>query len=211
MVSERNRILELVNYIESLGITVNCAKNKARGNKGFFKVKAEKFRIDIAQGLSDEEILRVLVHEFSHYIHYKNDKTLKSLNFILPTIDNLLLEELITLTVDAIPKETIEPLFKMHERLEKEVNSIKKDKNSFVMYLELQSKERLLKSVKTKMQRVNRYYNSKTELFARSMEQFILNVENFRLRAPNLYNLYSEFVETKKDLELNNFLEILLK
>ena len=39
MVSTRNRILNLVDYIESTGIVVNIGKNKAQGNKGFFKDK----------------------------------------------------------------------------------------------------------------------------------------------------------------------------
>ena len=37
MVSERNRIIRLKEYFESLGIEVNIGKNKARGNKGFFR------------------------------------------------------------------------------------------------------------------------------------------------------------------------------
>ena len=37
MASERNRILDVLNYVESCGIEVNIGKNKARGNKGFFE------------------------------------------------------------------------------------------------------------------------------------------------------------------------------
>ena len=77
MACERNRIVELIDYLSSLGIDVNIAKNKARGNKGFFRVKEEKFRIDIAKGLSDDAVLSVLIHESAHFIHYQYDKKLK--------------------------------------------------------------------------------------------------------------------------------------
>ena len=84
MASERNRILNLIEYIQSYGITVNIGKNKAQVNKGFFKVtNKEKYRIDIAKGLDEISILSCLVHEFSHFIHYKYDNTLKNLDFIL--------------------------------------------------------------------------------------------------------------------------------
>ena len=51
MDSKRNRTLELISYIESQGVVVNIAKNKARGNKGFFLSKCGDYRIDIAKNL----------------------------------------------------------------------------------------------------------------------------------------------------------------
>ena len=72
MASERNRILNCVNFLEKQGIRVNIGKNKARGNKGFFKVGRDLYRIDVAKGLDDEVIISTLCHEFSHFIHYNH-------------------------------------------------------------------------------------------------------------------------------------------
>lgn len=208
MVSDRDRILKLREYLESLGLVVNLGRNKARGNKGFFAVKSEKFRIDLSKDLSDAEALRVLVHEFSHYIHYKNDKTLKSLNFLNAEIDDVLMEELISTTVDLIPKETIKPLFDLRETLKKEIKTKQNQKFSLFMQFELQSSQKKLYRINRKISKINRYYNSMTELFARSMEEFLLKTEAFKLKAPNLYLLYSDFL--KSDEVLSNLKKILL-
>ena len=83
MVSERNRIVNLVKYLESCGITINIAKNKARGHRGYFKAIGDGFRIDIARGLSEDAVLRTLAHEFAHYVHYNYDKTFFPEEFLI--------------------------------------------------------------------------------------------------------------------------------
>lgn len=203
MVSQRNRIINLVNYLETLGIIVNIGKNKARGNKGFFKVVNNNYRIDIANNLTEDAILRVLVHEFAHYVHYKNDKSLKSLDFILPNLNDDLHEELISLTVESIPKESIKPLFDIKERLEDE---LKTTQSSFFNNI----KQRQLRSINSKIQRLNRYYNSYTELFARSMEIYVLENDKFSKKAPLLKKLYDSELSKKQNLELSNFIKIFI-
>lgn len=131
MACQRDGIISLKNYIESLGISINIGKNKARGNRGFFRVsKNKQFRIDIATGLSEEEIVQVLVHETIHYIHYYYDKTLKSLDFIFDKYNGDYEEALLSLTVDSIPKSSVEPLFEKKNELKSEISrytdSIKK-------------------------------------------------------------------------------------
>ena len=203
MVSQRNRIINLVNYLETLGIVVNMGKNKARGNKGFFKVVNNNYRIDIANNLTEDAILRVLVHEFAHYVHYKNDKSLKSLDFILPNLNDDLHEELISLTVESIPKESIKPLFDIKERLEDELRTTQ---SSFFNNI----KQRQLRSINSKIQRLNRYYNSYTELFARSMEIYVLENDKFSKKAPLLKKLYDSEFSKKQNLELSNFIKIFI-
>ena len=203
MVSQRNRIINLVNYLETLGIIVNIGKNKARGNKGFFKVVNNNYRIDIANNLTEDAILRVLVHEFAHYVHYKNDKSLKSLDFILPNLNDDLHEELISLTVESIPKESIKPLFDIKERLE---NELRTTQSSFFNNI----KQRQLRSINSKIQRLNRYYNSYTELFARSMEIYVLENDKFSKKAPLLKKLYDSEFSKKQNLELSNFIKIFI-
>lgn len=124
MASERDRILELRKYIESQGISINIAKNKARGNKGVFIRKSNVNRIDISKDLTEKEQLSVLIHEFAHYVHYKYDKTLKSLNFIFGDYDDAVTEELQSITVDCIPKEFAESLFKQKEEAKSEIKNL---------------------------------------------------------------------------------------
>lgn len=184
MVSERNRILEITKYFQSLGIEVNVGKNKARGNKGFFKACNKSFRIDIAKGQSEEVILKTLVHEFAHFIHYSYDNTLKSLDFIIDENDELT-EELIKLTVESIPKDSVAPIFKAKEAIKSEIS---KSPNSF----KLKYLQKELRRINSKISRLNRYYNSPTELFARSIETYLLNREMFIKNAPNLAMYYEQ-------------------
>lgn len=205
MASERDRILNLINYIESLGLEVNCGKNKARGNKGFFRVKSDDYRIDISKNLDEKETLRVLVHEFSHYIHYVNDKSLKTLNFLNTDIDDILMEELISVTVDSVPKETVRPLFEMQMALKKSIAELGCPSFNLYKQAELKMKKRMLNSINSKISRINRYYNSTTELFARSMEKFILEKDKFQMIAPNLFRIYTEYAN--KNSQLLNFIK----
>lgn len=122
MVSERDRILKIVNYLESLGINVNISKNKARGHKGFFKcVNSNSFRIDISNNLSESEILKVLVHEFAHYVHYQHDKELLSLDFAFGTNYEYYEEELIKIAVKSVPKSFASAIYTKKESLNKEI------------------------------------------------------------------------------------------
>ena len=124
MADKRNCITNFVDYISSLGIKINIAKNKAQGNKGFFKAANDQYRIDVAKGLSESDMLKVLVHEFIHYLHFSYDKTLKSTDFLFNNSFCNFEDELINLTVESIPKASIEPLFKLKTQLSNEIKSI---------------------------------------------------------------------------------------
>ena len=264
MACERDCITKLVEYIESQGVEVNIGRNNARGNKGFFKVVGKNnYRIDISNGLNETEILRVLVHEFAHYVHYKYDKTLKSAEFLFGSDYNLYEDDLINLTVDSIPKCSIKPLFHQKETLKSEIselsrfikniypdfkisepfkiieNEIQKpakyllkydrvkviegfgfrilsiddiDKSFPKMsdvckkYLMIQSKRRMLKRITSKISRLNRYYNSVSELISRSFEYYILRPEIMQAKAPALYVFYNK--NTPKIKYIANFIEI---
>lgn len=114
MDDKRNRIIKLKNYIESLGIIVNIGKTKARGNKGFFLNNGlNSFRIDISKNIDDNTILSTLLHEFAHYIHYINDSSLKSLDFIFENYSDDIKEELINITVQNVPKDFAKSLINL--------------------------------------------------------------------------------------------------
>ena len=261
MVSKRDRILKIIEYLESLGVEVNVSRNKARGNKGFFKKNYQGYRIDIAKGLSEDETFSVLIHEFAHFMHYKHDNTLKTLSFILVNEEEYL-DELLELTVECVPKKDIAPLFEEKELLKNEIKRINEDLkreypdfklnsqykpleskikrtpykyllkhdrvkvlNGFFFefysvdeikedcdinrYLILKSKQRQLKRITNKMSKINRYYNSMTELFARSFEIFINNPDKCMQLAPNLTKQYQSVVESKKIKMLNDLLTLL--
>lgn len=112
MASERNRVTRLAEYITSLGVIVNIGKNKARGNKGIFCKKRDGYRIDISENIDADSTLSTLLHEFAHYIHYCNDSTLSSLDFVFKDLSELEQEELIKITVQNVPKEFASSLYK---------------------------------------------------------------------------------------------------
>ena len=251
MDNKRNRINELVKYFETLGIEINLCKNRARGNKGFFKAKGECFRIDIAKSLSEDEVLRVLIHEFAHYIHYSYDKKLSSLNFILGNeLDENLLEELIRLTVDCILQNEISPLFEKKNQLKSDIKNLsmlikasipdfklsircreleskinktcykyllKYDRVKILSgfsakiisiadlkndldenaknYLLIKSKQRAMNRINSRISKYNKYYNSNTELFARSVEMFALKPQITKKMAPTVYQIYQKALD----------------
>ena len=259
MVSERNRIIELENFLNSCGIEVNIGKNKARGNKGFFKVKGANYRIDIARNQPQENVLKTLAHEFAHYVHYCYDKSLRDLDFIFDSQNEHILPELLNITVDSIPKNSVEPLFNLKEtlkqdifnltaklkefglidgsnsclELERKINRtnlkylLKYDKvkvfecftykiysvdelderTDLELYLKLKWKQRILKRVNSKISRLNKYYNSPTELFARSFELYATDKNKLSKIAPNVYKSFEKVIKTNKITLLNGFIK----
>lgn len=238
MVSERNRIIRLKEYIESFGIEVNIGKNKARGNKGFFRgTKSGLYRIDVAKKLDDNEIISVLLHEFAHFVHFIYDKTLSSLDFAFENFNEEIQEELVNITVKKIPKSEAKALFDKKDELVLDVKNManiikknypdfrlsapfKKFENKFnltlkyllkydrvnfnntiysvenidkdfyelsneeCLYIKIRAKQRMIRKINNRISRLNRYYNSPTELFARFIELFYTNKEETRKLAP---------------------------
>ena len=258
MACERNRVIELTKYCNKLGITINTGKNKARGNKGFFRTDSKSYRIDISKDLPDSDKIRVLLHELVHYIHFVNDKSLKSLNFIFNN-PALYEADLLKLTVDSVPKSFAQELFNQKNSLKSEIknytdkikreypdanfndlsNNLKKEisksdlkyllkydavkilsgfsikkyeldnlekdfpntKQSCYDYLRLCSLKRNLNRINSKISRLNRYYNSPTELLARSFEYFIFEPDKMKLLTPKLYEYYENIIK-KNDVKL---------
>ena len=124
MVNQRDRVVKITEYIESLGITINIGKTKARGNRGFFQERNKHFRIDIAKNLPEATMLSVLIHEFAHYIHYCHDSSLNSLEPMLGNLNDVMQEELIEVTVNNIPKTTAKALFDKKKEISDDINSL---------------------------------------------------------------------------------------
>lgn len=61
---------QMVKFVRDLGVDV-FTNTKARGHQGFFL----KNRIDISKNISNKRKIEVLIHEFTHYIHSKIDKS----------------------------------------------------------------------------------------------------------------------------------------
>lgn len=255
MASERNRVTRLAEYITSLGVIVNIGKNKARGNKGIFCKKRDGYRIDISENIDADSTLSTLLHEFAHYIHYCNDSTLSSLDFVFKDLSELEQEELIKITVQNVPKEFASSLYKckQHYMLEnKKLASyikavypnfkvsepfkpierllkypvkylLKYDKiqvltqiyavdtleNDFktlteeqIAYIRLKSNQRQLARINSKINRLNKYYNQPSELWARFFDLFFTNREAVEKLAPSISARFLNFINNKTVKEI---------
>ena len=235
MVGERNRILELKEYLSSLGIKLNIGKTKARGNKGVFMHSLDNFRIDISKDLKEDSVLSVMLHEFAHYIHYNYDKSLKKLDFIFENYTEDLQEELINITVQDVPKDFAAALYNRKNLVSNDLQKIVKEIKLYIpdfkisennknieshlnlpikyllrydkvnyygkiysidklsdyglncveqLYLDIKSKQRILKRLNSRINRLNKYYNNPTELFARFVEYYYMKHEYIQKVAP---------------------------
>lgn len=268
MVNKRDRILKFIQYLQELGIEVNLNKNKARGNKGFFRTEGAGYRIDIAKGLSVDEQLSVLLHEFAHYIHFQYDKNLKNLDFIFKDFDEIVLEEMISVTVDSVPKADAIKLFEIKKEIKSEIKSLVQkikvihpdfkmtDKNKDIeqkirskglapmlqhdnvkilslfsckiyritecekyftneekilsYYLQLKSKKRALNRINSRISKLNKYFNSSTELFARAFELFFTNRELMMKKAPNVLNAFDTIILKGENKYINKCVDIVI-
>jgi len=84
--------IDMVAFLRNLGLTVNT-NTKARGHQGFFFNN----RIDISHNLSDKRKIEVLIHEFTHFVHYQIEsdilKTQGSLKALFPSADIKTIED----------------------------------------------------------------------------------------------------------------------
>ena len=124
MASERNRSLELKEYFSKLGIDVKMGKTKARGHRGVFMHSFNKYRIDISKNLDEPSVLSTMLHEFAHYVHYKYDKNLKSLDFVFGDFTDDIKEELIKVTVQEIPKDFAMELYNIKNSINNEIKNL---------------------------------------------------------------------------------------
>ena len=261
MACKRNRIIELKNFIESLGVVVNIAKNKARGNNGRFLYKNNCLQIEISDKLNEDEVLSSLTHEFAHCVHYLYDKNLCSLNFIFDHFTDEIEEELINVTVQTVPKCYAQKLFLLKDRLKSiaadnnkiikevypdfkqsqpnktierrikypakyllkydnvrcfnKVYSVKKlDTDFFYMkevdkaYIRLKSAQRHIRNINSRINRLNKYYNNKSELFARCFDMYCSDIKCLKKLAPKTAKILEDKIQSNKIPELTKYIEI---
>ncbi len=82
------------------------------------------------------------------------------------------------------------------------------DDSELSNYLILQSKKRALKRVNSKINRLNKYYNSSSELFARAFEYFIFEQETLNKKSPNVFRMFKEIYLTNKIPIMTSFVNI---
>jgi len=115
----------LINYFETLGLTVNT-KTKARGNQGFFL----KNRIDISRNIKPERVAPTLIHEFAHYIHSKIEPDMNitggSLFKLFGSDDEIIRQELIAVTRFVDKNSLLEKLFERKEQLSQNIKQFDK-------------------------------------------------------------------------------------
>ena len=110
---------ELIRYISSLGLTVNTV-TKARGNRGFFK----EGRIDVSKIVDDKSAIRVLIHEFAHYINYKLDKSLSSLTPLFGEDTQEMRDELIAVTMFVDKNSQCIKLIEQRESIKQNIKTL---------------------------------------------------------------------------------------
>ena len=73
------------------------------------------------------------------------------------------------------------------------------------LYLKLKSKQRAWRRINSKISKINRYYNSKTELFARFFEYYITDYSVLERKAPNALKRFEKVVGLKQIPLINEF------
>ena len=224
MADQRNRIIKLTEYLESLGIVVNISKTKARGNKGFFISKPNYCRIDIAKDLSESETLSVLIHEFAHFVHYNRDNSLKNLGFIFDDFNDTLHEELIKVAVENVPKKSASKLFEqkfeIKDDIDRLVSTIKlknpnfkiSDVNKFSLspiIIQIRQRQKIIRAINSKIARLNRYYNEPCELFAGFISMYFTNPALAAKIAPTAFGILQRKINDNEILELTKLNSIM--
>lgn len=262
MVGKRDCIAEIIKYIESTGILVNIAKNKARGNQGFFLAGNNVYRIDISKNVERDDWLNILLHEFAHYVHYCHDKSLNSLDFIFGKMSEEEFEELIGVTVETIPKDDAKKLYAQKSELSENISKLaSKLKGNFpgfkisgsnkeiekkisfpakyllrydkikicnkiytvsnikedfslmsdceIAYIQLKSSQRSLARINSRINKLNKYYNNPTELWARFCTMFFTNRSLAQKIAPSLSKKLLKIIERGQIKELSVINKIL--
>ncbi len=257
---------EMVVFLRSLGLVVHT-NTKARGHQGFFL----KNRIDISNNICFKRKIEVLIHEFTHYIHYKIDsqigKTHGNLEILFPNADIKRIEnELFSVTkafdnnkstsllqnqrskvIEEIKEldrqiKSYYPDFKRSYPYKPFERTIKKTDAKYLLkydrvkvktvflgqtklytiktidedfpsldiqtknYIRLKSKQRALKRISSRINRINSYYKRPTELFARFVEALFIDTEKVSQIAPHSYLVFCSELSKNKYLELADFI-----
>jgi predicted DNA-binding protein YlxM (UPF0122 family) len=82
-----------------------------------------------------------------------------------------------------------------------------KGENELELYLMIKSKQRLLNRINSKITRLNKYYNSPSELFARAFETFVINPDQLKQISPRIYMLLKDAIDNNKIPLLNGFVQ----
>ena len=259
----------LIEFLTTLNIEVKT-NTKARGNHGLY----QKNRIDVAKGLDEEKAISVLVHEFTHHIHYKIDKDFLnnggSLENIFRTSDiSEIKQELINVTKLIDKNSRLQIFLNAKEEISNKIksmqNAIKRDypnfqrskkfpefekyiKNSeakylvkydairimqgfffkkeriisvknieidfpempyaFQVYIRLCSMQRKQSKITRRINKLNKYYEKPTELFARFVQGYFSTPETVSTIAPKTTKRFKELLDSGYYKEMKDLFEI---
>lgn len=262
----------VMDFLRALNIEVKT-NTKARGNNGLY----QKNRIDVCRGLTEEQAIDVLVHEFAHHIHYKIDKDfLKnggSLENIFNTSNIVEIKEELKNVTNLIDKNSRLNIFlKAKEDASNQIKgmqgAIKRDypnflrskkfpefekyikgsdakylvkydairlmqgfffkkervltvKNlevdfpdmpkAFQLYIRLCSMQRKQAKISRRINKLNKYYEKPTELFARYVQGYFSNPETISTVAPVTTKRFKELLASGYYKELKDLFEIFQK
>lgn len=124
MVSTRNETTaiiknELIEYLVSIGLDIHTS-TKARGNNGFFR----NGRIDVSKKLDDYSGIRVLLHEYAHYIHFLKDEKFKNSYVLFDCEIEEFEDELLCVTNFVDENSLCKTLIKEREKVKKSIKNL---------------------------------------------------------------------------------------
>lgn len=85
-------------------------------------------------------------------------------------------------------------------------NNFPQFSNSIKNYIVIKSKQRLLKRIAARINRLNNYYKRPTELFARFMEALFIDTQKVTEIAPYTYNIFCKQLSNNKYGKLADFI-----
>ena len=193
MITER----ELIEYFKSLGLEVHTT-TKARGHLGFFS----DGRIDISKNIPNERIIPTLLHEFSHYIHFKLEKNISknggSLAVLFNSSDNFE-DELLKVTNFVDEQSKCELIFKHREKVKSEIKNLDlKIKEEFPNFQRSKPFKEFNRAVRgTKIKYLLKYDRVKIMPWFLFGKEEILSVNTVEKDFPNLKKTFVYYIKLK--------------
>lgn len=122
MVDARNKTIiktELIEYLKNIGLDIHTT-TKARGNNGFFK----NGRIDVSKKLDDYSAIRVLLHEYAHYINFLMDEKFKNADILFDCDIENFEDELLCVTNFVDENSLCKTLIAEREKIKKSIKNL---------------------------------------------------------------------------------------
>ena len=187
------------------------------------KLNSLDFIFDNLTDELEEELINITVQtipkDYAQRLFNLKDKLKNQLSEYLKTIKGIYPDFKQTTPYKAIEKRIKFPanyLLKYDNvKLMNKIYSVKRLENDFsymsecdIAYIRLKSAQRHIRNINSRINRLNKYYNNKSELFARCFDMYCNNSDKLKEFAPNVFKLLNNAISIKKVPELSEFYSI---